>query len=552
MPRPASTGSRLAACARACVLAMLLLAVQTAAASPSSTRERGLQLAREGRCPGALAELDRVRQASPADAELHLVRGQCLIRLQRYAEAVDALETARAIEPERPGVDVSLAIALYHLEQRDAAREALDRAEARDPERANVQLYRGLMLLDASENESGAAALERARGLDPGYAEPVSSFYQGVALAEQDRERARRALTRVVVDWPGTSWADEAQRILDRLDAPPFQWWVEGTVGTEYDTNVVLRGSGVELPRQISDEKDWRGVWTLSAGSSVFQDELWTVGLMGSYYGTRQHDVTEFDTHYPTVSAWVDRVLTEESVARVRYEFGHAWVDGDAYLVEHVLEGSLFHDFGAFGRTRLDLRWVRDDFRFDTFEVPDGNGTPGLPCSGNSSTCGPPGLNEASARNRDGWELGPGILHVLPLPELPGIENPTARGGYSWSWRDSRGREYSYQQHAFLLGSSAGLPGSLLLDLYVGFKYRPFEHPSTFPDRTPTNGVEYGLKPTNKREREWNVGASLERAIWKQLSLVLSWRYDDNDSTARVFDYDRHVVGLRVKGRLGP
>ncbi len=511
-----------------------------------------MALAREGRCPAALPDLESARADDPRDAEASLVAGQCLIRLQHYEEATAAIEAARAVDPSLPGVDVSLAIARYHLEDLDGAREALDRAEARDPDRANVQLYRGLLLLEAADREAGVAALERARAMDPGYAEPVSSFYQGLALADVDRKRAHTALERVADEWPGSAWAEEAGRALDRLEDPGMQWWLEGSIGAEYDTNVVLKGSGVDLPDEISDKADWRGVWTLSAGSTLYRDEDWTLGLMGGYYGTRQAKIHEFDTQYPTVSVWLDRVLTEDAVLRGRYEYGFAWVDDNQYLSEHVFEASLFEGFGDWGQTRLDLGYTRDDFLFDTFDVPDGDGTPGDSCPGNVSACGPPGLNEASARNRDGWEVSAGFLHALPLPDTLGLTGLAARGGYAYSWYDSRGLEYSFQQHAFVVGTGATLPWQVLFDFEVGFKYRPYRHPSTYPNQTPTDGTEYALSGTNKREREWNVGASLERALGDKLSLIFAWRYDDNDSTAKVFKYHRHVVGLHLKGRIGP
>lgn len=560
MPQSPRAGSRAltsrrlraarAAALHAALGASLLLAPGSARAA--DPRERGLELAREGRCTAALPELERARAERPDDAEASLVAGQCLIRLQRYPEAAAAIEAARAANPGLPGVDVSLAIARYHLDEPEAAREALDRAEARDPDRANVQLYRGLLLLDASERDAGLGALSRARDLDPAYAEPVASFYEGIALAEVDRERARRALERVVEGWPGTSWAEEAGRALERLQPEGPEWWLAGSVGVEYDTNVVLKGSGVDLPDEISDEADWRGVWTLSAGSTVYRDDLWTLGVMGGYYGTRQADITQFDTRYPTASLWLDRKLGADTIARGRYEYGFAWVDEDQYLSEHVFEGSLFQGFGDRGQTRFDLRYTRDDFLFGTFDVPDGPGTPEAACDDGLTTCGPPGLNEASARNRDGWEISAGLLHALPLPDTLGLTGLSARAGYAFSWYDSRGREYSFQQHAFEVGAAATLPWQLRFDAQVGFAYRPYRNPSTYPDHTPTDGTEYALSGTNKREREWNVAASLELPVGEYLGLMLAWRYDDNDSSAAVFDYHRHVVGLHLTGRIGP
>ena len=44
----------------------------------------------------------------------------------------------------------------------------------------------------------------------------------------------------------------------------------------------------------------------------------------------------------------------------------------------------------------------------------------------------------------------------------------------------------------------------------------------------------------------------MRRNITKNVSISVSWRYEDNDSTSKTFTFDRHVVGMQVTGRLGP
>jgi hypothetical protein len=89
------------------------------------------------------------------------------------------------------------------------------------------------------------------------------------------------------------------------------------------------------------------------------------------------------------------------------------------------------------------------------------------------------------------------------------------------------------------------------LEAEAGFAYRPYRHPSTFPDPPTGNNQEYPLAGTDRREHEWTVGASLGRALGEHLRLSLDWSYDHNESTAAVFDYHRHVVGLHLQGSLG-
>jgi len=529
---------------------VLALVAAPSVARAAGERERGLQLAREGRCEAALTDLAVVRADDPRDAEASLVAGQCWIRLGRYPEAAAALEVARAVQPDLPDVDVSLAIARFHLEEPDAARAALARAEARDPDRASVQLYRGLLLLQAADNEAAARALERARALDREYAEPVSSYYAGLALEQTgERESARAALTRVLEEWPGTVWADEARAALARLDAPDWGWWLQASLGAEYDSNVVLRGSGVELPDDISDDADWRGVWTASAGVTYALAPTWSVGLSGSYYGTEQDEVDAFDVQYPSGAAWVDHAWSDVLSSRLRYEFAYAWVDADPYLLSHRFAGSLYRQWSDWGTSELWLGYDRDDYRFDTFDVPDGDGGPTCPGVPPPVACGPAGLDESTARNRDGQAVMAGLRHSLPLPSRGVFASPVARASYGYTWYDARGREYRFQQHAFSLGGGATLPWELQLGADVTYAYRPYERASTFTDPDVTG--PYSLDDDDKHEHQWTVAASLAREITENLSLAFSWRYDDNDSNTSVFEYDRHVVGLRLTGSLG-
>jgi tetratricopeptide (TPR) repeat protein len=522
-----------------------VLALLTSSAARAD-RERGLRLAREGRCEAALADLAAARAADPRDGEASLVTGQCLIRLKRYAEAAAALEVARAASPGLAGVDVSLAIARYHLEEYEPARAALARAEAQGADRANVQLYRGLLLLEAAENEAGIDALERARALDPSYAEPVASFYQGLALgAIGERERARRVLQRVVDEWPGTDWAEQAAAALARLDAPDFQGWLQASAGAEYDSNVVLRGPGVDLPDDISDDQDWRGVWTAAGGVAFVRDPDWTLGIAGSYYGTEQDEVDAFDTHYPSASIWLDHPWSQRLLSRLRYEFGYAWVDEDPYLVAHRFGTSLFRSFGSSGQTELFGGYERDDYRFDNEDVPERGASPICPFT----LCGPPGLNEASARNRDGQAFTGGLRHAVPLRSLGPLGSPEARAGYAYTRYDSRGLEYSHRQHAFSLGGSVSLPLELAFDTDATYAYRRYDDPTTFAEAGTTG--EYARDDDDRQEHQWTLRAALALAWTENLGVALTWRYEDNDSNADVFDYDRHVVGLKVTGSLG-
>jgi tetratricopeptide (TPR) repeat protein len=541
-----------------------------AAEDAAALRERGRELAVAGQCDEALPVLEEARAGLPGDAAVVDLIGQCQMRLERWPEAATAFAEAKRLDPETTDVDLHLAVSRFHAGDVDGAELALDDARVRTPGSAEVDLYDGLIRLERADQPVAAAeALERARGRDPVGVEPVASYYAGIAwLRAKERERAREALERVQREAPGTPWADAAERALaagdgrsfglrDRRDLQGLQQaerplgrtpiegerqgpWIAVSGGAEYDSNVLLRGDRVQVPDEISDEDDVRAVWTAQVGTELFRNRDWALGVLAAYYGSAHFDLTDFDTHYPSITTWLDRRIDEATMARLQYDFSYAWVGKDGYLREHSLIPALFHDWGGrWGTTRLfgELSW--DDYRFDDDDVPDGP-IGGGPCSDPTRACGPFGLDESDARNRDGlWAIA-GFDHVVPVEEL----RSDLSFGYRWHHYDSEGREYDFQAHELVLGARTFLPWRFVLDVQGGFTYRPYDHPSTYPDpRDLVPGVQYGLRSGDKRERIWEADVILERPITDWLIGSVRYEYTRNDANVEVFDYDRHVVG---------
>lgn len=566
---------RSALCLRAPITlgALLALVAGTAYAAddPAALRDRAHELASAGRCDEALPLLDQARAGLPDDAAVADLIGLCRMQRQDWEAAAQAFADAKRLDPGTPDVDLHLAIARFHAGDVDSAELALDDARVRSPGSAEVDLYDGLIRLERAEEPVAAAeALERARGRDPVGVEPVASYYAGIAwLRAKERERAREALERVQREAPGTSWATAAERALagsdglallrDRRDLQGLQQaerplgraplegerqgpWIVLSGGFEYDSNVLLRGDRVSVPDEISDEGDVRGVWTAQVGTEVFRNRDWAVGILGAYYGSAHFEQTDFDTQYPSITTWVDRRLGEATLARLQYDFSYAWVGYDGYLLEHSMTPALFHDWGGrWGNSRLFAEFSWDDFRFESDDVPDGPaGGPGSTCADLTQPCGPFGLDESDARNRDGFWSVVGFDHMVPVEEL----RTQFSAGYRWHHYDAEGREYDFQGHEFVLGTRTLLPWQVVLDLQGSYTYRPYDHPSTYPNPNDlVNGVEYGLRGRDKREDVWQADVIVERPITKWLIGSLRYEYTRNDSNVEVFDYDRHVVG---------
>jgi tetratricopeptide (TPR) repeat protein len=533
-------------------------------------------LASAGRCEQALPVLDRARRASPDDARVPHIAGRCQIRLERYSDAIASFEEAKRLDPQLPDVDLLLAIARFHFGDLTGAERALADARKRTPRRAEIDLYQGLILLQRGEAREAAETLERAQQTDPDAVEPIASYSAGLAWRRAgDETRAREALNRVGEEAPESAWAEAADRdtrqateargLLDRRDLQGQQQaerplgtmstgerersWLTLSLGAEYDDNVVLRGNSVPLPREISDEDDVRLVWTTELGLELFRNSDWIVGIIPAYYGSAHRDLSEFNVHYPSITAWVDRRLGEYSSTRFQYDFAYAWVGTDPYLASHTLTPAFFHEWPRIGTTRLFVELGWNNFLFSIDNFPDGapGGKAGDPCPPGLRTCGPFGLNEETERNRDGFEAIYGIDHAVPL----GFEGSEVRGGYRYHRYNSRGSEFSFQGHEVRLGGRAHLPFDLILDLQGSYTYRGYRHPSTYPD--PGKVVfarQYPLDSSNRRERAFQFDAILELALAEPLIASIRYSYLDNHSDTVVFDYDRNVIGVYLTVRL--
>jgi len=527
----------------------LALCAAPALAHAEGERERGMRLAGEGRCEAALGDLASARASSPRDAGLAGLEGECLLRLRRYGDAVRALEAAVALDPARADLQLALARARFHHGDPSGAEQALAQASSLEDD-AEYQLYLGMLALERGETAGAVQALERARSLDAARVEPVASYYLGLALAQsREPERAGIALRRVTDAWAGTDWSTEAARRLERLDAGPERVvWIAAGSGIEYDDNVVLRGRGAPLPSDISDEGDFRGVWTANTGVELWKNERTTLGLMGSYRGTTHVDLDEFDAHFPSATLWLDGAITESLSGRFRYDFGYAWLDSDPFVVTNGWLGSLEQSWKQYGRSEVFAQAFLDGYFFESDDVPDGVGAPGSVCPDPTQPCGPPGLNEERERERDGFGVSGGLAHTLPLPtgSLP-LRDASLSAGYRYTGFDAEGREYSFDSHELHGGVGVTLPARIDFDVVAGYAWRPYRNPTTFPDPDDlVDGVQYGLRNTNRRDRTARVEVSLGRGFGEHVFVSSHWRYLDNQSTADVFDYDQHVVGVMI------
>ena len=511
---------------------------------------RATALARAGRCPEALSALAEIGTPNAKAVDL---RAQCQIEAKDWPAALASLEEAKRLDPSTPGVELHLAVARFHMGDYEGAREALDAAAPTAENDPQYHLYRGLVLLQAAKSEEAANELRRARALSPSAVEPSASYYEGLAWASaDDAAQAREALDRVITSAPGTPWAQEAERAkqqLAGLAAGRGKAWLLARAGLEYDSNVRLRGNQVFPGDEGGKDGDGRGVWMLHGGSELLSGPGWAAGVQATYYGTAQFDLSDFDEQYPTLGVWYDQRLAEATYLHLSYDAGYAWFGYDPFVFSQQIRASLFHDFREYGRTEWFVAPYVENYLYSVKDVTDGPGAPGTPCANPNAICGPPGLDESHARDRDGVGTSAGFEHRYLVDAI----DTELLGGAAFLYYDSRGSEYSYDGVGTWLGTSTELPFASALRTSFGYAYYGYWHRSTYPDpenpalNSPT--VQYTLSNAHRHDHQYYTAVELEKAITDAWSVMLRYSFTYVESNADVFAYDRHIVGGYVTYR---
>lgn len=519
-----------------------------AAGSDEVAYARATALAREGRCPEALAALAQIATPTAKSANL---RAQCQIEAKDWPAALASLEETKRLDPATPDVELHLAIARFHMGDYAGSREALDAAAPTAQQDPQYHLYRGLVLLQEARSAEAARELGRARAVGPGV-DPSASYYEGLAWAgAKETEKAEESFDRVIETAPGTAWAAQAERAkadLSRLADGRKSAWALARAGLEYDDNVRLRGNDV-FPSSGGDH-DVRAVWLLHGGTELVSGPGWAAGIQGTYYGSAHQDLTAFNEHYPVVGVWYDQRLGEDTSLRLSYDVGYSWYQYDPFLFTNQARASLFHSFGDAGRTELFATPYKYNYLYSVKDVPDDPDPLTDECNTADTptrvgpACGPVGLNEHQERNRDGWGLVTGAQHRVPVDAI----ETELLGGVAYLRYSARGSEYSYNGVGAWVGTDTELPFEAAFRTSVGYSHLSYRNESTYPDSVAPD-TRYTLDDDDRHEDRWYYAVELEKYIGDDWSASLRYSYTDNNSNVAVFAYDREIVGAYVTYR---
>lgn len=159
------------ACFRACLLAILVVALGPLLASQTGEIEKtfheGNLAMRNGQLDVAAADFQSVTSAMPRFAEAHFNLG--LVRLQqgRLDDAISSLKRSLSLKPSLRGANLFLGIAEYRNNDYPDAIAAVKHETATDPKNAKAWMWLGVAQLGAGDADGASTSLDKAALLAP-------------------------------------------------------------------------------------------------------------------------------------------------------------------------------------------------------------------------------------------------------------------------------------------------------------------------------------------------------------------------------------------------
>ncbi len=489
-----------------------LCAVAPAAASEESRRlnARGLWLLQSGFEADALDAFEKALAADPGEIEARYYRG--MLRGNR-GELAASLEDLRAVLRARPDLHQAALELGVGLVQSGAYRESLPwlkQAQQVAAFEAKASLYLGLAYLRLDELDTAAAAFQQVRSDDAKIAQ-AARYYVGVVAYQQEHwSAAETAFREVAAQHLGSAYESEAAGFLlslQKREHVPYR--LRGSIGFEYDSNVILAPDDQVLKQRagVSNQEDGR--FSVAAGGT-YAWRLEPVRIAASYdfYQSLHFDLHEFNLqdHRPAIELSTRRGPVEMGVLG---EYNFYLKETSSFLQEGIAMPWLAVNAGDFGRTELSYRMRRRDFLDDQFEIRDA-------------------FNHAGAVRQIVY-LGPGQRYVS-LGYRFDVDDPVDGGD---------AQAFAYFANEVNTGIGWELPFEVLGQASYAFRHETYRAKSSI----------YTDSPDARRDNEHDIVVALSRSLCESVSVSTGYSGTINNSNAAAFEYDRHIASVALQMR---
>ena len=252
----------------------------------------------------ALTLLKALSAEQPRSSDVAYYLGMTYKRLQDFLAAKPHLEAAVTLEPVAKNAFLELIDLLYQSSEFGEAKKWIALAEKESIDAAQLAFFKGLVLLKEGKDAEGAIkAFEEAERLNPSLAQTVK-YQKGLAYVQLKKfKEAKNIFQEIVTKDPNTDLAKFANEYINALTrreeiTKPFH----GSIGyaLQIDDNVVFRPNDDSLATVISQDSDWKHVFTARGDYKLKINDYFGVNTGLSFYGTKHnrlgfYDMTSYD-----------------------------------------------------------------------------------------------------------------------------------------------------------------------------------------------------------------------------------------------------------------
>lgn len=469
------------------------------------TLEEGITYYRQENFDEAGAVLKKARQEDPNSSLAAYYLGLTYKQLQAYKEAKIHLIDAVTLTPKIKGALLELIEVLYYLDEFSEALRYIEIAEKEGIRPAQTAFLKGLVLMKENRNAEAITSLKTAKELDPTLTQ-TADYQIGLAyLKERSLKKAKEAFGEVAILNPNTDIARFAHQYIEAIERrleieKPFKFTVG--VAFQYDDNVLLKPGDATVAADITNEDDFREVFTFRGDYDKRFTELLGLKLVYSLYFANQNDLGTYDVLSNTATL-MPTLHFKDAFLGFPASYNRTQVGKKDYLSTIGVNPLLNLKLGQSQMLQITLKYQNKDFLRSPINTDE---------------------------NRDANDFAASASLFLFFAENKGFLSLQ----YEINRDEARGSNWRY------LGNKGTI--ALLLPLLERFK-ASVSAEIFFQDFTKNHTI-YNVE---RKDSVYTASAMLVYNFFKDTELQLRYTHVRDDSNIVIYDYNRNIYSLGVE-----
>ncbi len=367
-------------------------------------------------------------------------------------------------------------------------------------------LYIGIAQSRAGDREA-ETTLKKALAMKP--VDPRTSLELGIYYFNKGAyNHSEDYFNKTIAAAPNTDLSAAAKEYLSvaATGGTAKPWILNISLGTQYDSNVVLNGSEDTLPQGISRESDWRAVLYLKGRYNIVTKENLEGSIGYSLYQSLNAKLSDFNVTQHLLELRAAYNISPSLNLNGTYSYEYVNLGSDNYDHAHSVTPSLVISEDNGFSTIIEYRYRNIHFKdSDRF------------------------VNNS---DRTGSNNLIGITQNIPVSNFI-----SAKAGYSHDEDSTRKDFWNYKGDKGFMGMRFNMPRTVFLDLYGEYYSKEYE----------------GINPISNSERKDIVhtySGTATKALTDRFSITIGQSYTRNKSNIFTYDYNRSITSLFLNARF--